>query len=356
MADARGEARWGWLAILALGIGAVYLTSSVLIPFLIAFLLAYAFDPVVVFLERRRIRRSLAIWFVFAVLSAILVIFLLVVIPIIQEETTRALEQLPRYLEHVRTDILPYLERQFGINIPKTYDEISAALLPRLKEEAPNIFRPVTAVLLSLFSNTAYLLAAIANLIVIPFAFYYFLKDFEALKRGFKEYIPPRHRSEVAKWLRELDLSLSGFIRGQLLVILFLAIIYGTGLTLIGVDLAFVLGIIGAFGEIVPYVGFVVGLSLAVLVGFLQFQDLLHPFYVILFFATVQSVQGLVIAPLVMGQQVGLHPLVVIAAVYIGGDLFGFIGVLLAVPGAAVVVVLLKALAERYRRSALYKT
>lgn len=354
--EARRETRWGWLAILVLGIGMVVLARSILIPFLIAFLLAYAFDPVAGFLERKGVRRSLAIWFVILVMTALLALFLLVVIPVIQEETTRALEQLPRYLELIRTDLFPYLEQRFGIRIPRTYEEITEAVLPRLREEAPNIFRPVTALLLSLFSNTAYLLAAIANLIVIPFAFYYFLKDFEVLKAKVWEYIPPRHRPEVARWLRELDRSLAGFIRGQLLVILFLAILYGIGLTWIGVDLAFVLGIIGAFGEIVPYVGFIVGLSLSVLVALLQHQDFLHPLYVVILFAAVQSVQGLVIAPLVMGQQVGLHPLVVIAAVYIGGDLFGFIGILLAVPGAAAVVVLLKALVEHYRRSTLYRT
>lgn len=353
--EAKREARWRWLAVLALGIGILYLAGSILIPFLIAFLLAYAFDPVVLFMERRRVRRPFAIWFVILIIAAVLILFLLVVIPIIQGEITRTLEQLPRYLEHVRTDFLPYLEERFGIHIPKTYKEITETVLPRLKEEAPNIFRPVTTFLLSLFSNTAYLLAAIANLILIPFAFYYFLKDFETLKAKVWEYVPSRHRPEVSRWLRDLDRSLAGFIRGQLLVILFLAVVYGIGLTLIGVDLAFILGIIAAFGEIVPYVGFIVGLSLAVLVSLLQFQDFLHPFYVVLLFAAVQSIQGLVIAPLVMGQQVGLHPLVVIAAVYIGGDLFGFIGILLAVPGAAVVVVLLKALAEHYRRSPLYR-
>lgn len=351
MTEAKKRAWWGWLAILIFGIGIVYLARSILVPFLIAFLLAYAFDPVVGFLERRRIRRSLATWLVLGALSGALVLFMLVVIPIIQEESARALEQIPGYLDQFRTNVLPYLEQRFGINIPKTYEEI----LPRLREEAPNVFRPATVILLSFFSNTAYLLAAIANLIVIPFAFYYFLKDFERLKERVKEYIPPKHRAEVYKWLHELDRSLAGFIRGQLLVIVFLATLYGIGLTLLGVDLAFVLGIIAALGEIVPYVGFIVGLSLSVLVSFLQFQDLLHPFYVVLLFAAIQSVQGLVVAPLVMGQQVGLHPLVVIAAVYIAGDLFGFVGVLLAVPGAAVVVVLLKALAERYRRSALYR-
>ncbi|MBI3802254.1 MAG: AI-2E family transporter [Nitrospirae bacterium] len=356
MTETRREARWGWLTILLLGIGLVYLAKSVLIPFVIALLLAYAFDPVVGYLERRRVPRFVAIWTILAVIVGLFVLFLLVVIPVIQSELTRALEELPVYLERVQKELVPYLEGRFGFHIPNTFEEMSAVIVPRLKEQAPSIFEPVTAILLSFFSNTAHLLFAIANLIVIPFAFYYFLKDFDRLKQRIGEYIPPRHRPEVHRWLHELDQSLSGFIRGQLLIVLILAGAYSAGLTLIGVELAFVLGIIAAFGEIVPYVGFTVGLSLSVLVAFLQFQDLLHPFYVLLLFAAIQSVQGLVVAPLVMGQQVGLHPLVVIAAVYIGGDLFGFIGILLAVPGAAVMVVLFKALTERYRKSVLYRT
>src|SRR5579885_2443311 len=130
MTETKRETRWGWLAILALGVGVVYLGRSILIPFLIAFLLAYAFDPVVRFLERRGIGRFFAIWFVFTVIAAAFVLFLLVVIPIIQEEITRALVQIPGYLEHIRTDFLPYLERRFGVNIPKSYEEI----LPRLRE------------------------------------------------------------------------------------------------------------------------------------------------------------------------------------------------------------------------------
>lgn len=355
MAEAKRELRWGWLTILAVGIVLLYLAKSILVPFIVALLLAYAFDPVVDFLERRRIPRAVGVWLILGMIAAVFVLFLLVVIPVIQSELARAIEQLPVYVARIQKELLPYLENRFGFQIPKTLDEVTAAVLPRLQEQAPNIFRPITAILLSFFSNTAHLLIALANLIVIPFAFYYLLKDFDRLKERIAEYIPPRHRPEVYRWLRELDQSLSGFIRGQLLVVLILAGAYSAGLTLIGVELAFVLGIIAAFGEIVPYVGFIVGLSLSVLVAFLQFQDLLHPVYVVALFALIQSIQGLVVAPLVMGQQVGLHPLVVIAAVYIAGDLFGFIGVLLAVPGAAAVVVLIKALAEHYRRSRLYR-
>jgi predicted PurR-regulated permease PerM len=355
MAESKWEIRAEWFLIFVLGIGFLYLCRSIVVPLLIASLLAYAFDPAVGFLERRRIPRVLGIWLIFLLIVAIIFLFLFFVIPVIQAQIVRAVERFPSYLEYFREKILPSIEETFGIHLPTTFKEISDTLLPRLREQAPAVFQPVTVFVLAFFSNTARLLVALINLIVIPFAFYYLLRDFDRLKKNVAAYIPPRHRPEAYRRLNEIDRSLGGFIRGQFLVIFFLAVFYGVGLTFIGVDLAFVLGFIAAIGEIVPYIGFTIGLSLSILIAVLQFQDFLHPFYVILLFAAIQSIQGLMVAPLVMGRQVGLHPLIVIGAIYVGGDLFGFIGVLLAVPMAAVLVVLIKMLAEHYRKSALYR-
>ena len=355
MADSERQSRWGWLWILALGGGLLFLARGVLVPFLISFVLAYAFHPVARRLEKNKVPRPLAIWLIFLIIVLGIALFLFFVIPAIQAELASVWEKFPGYADYLRKTVLPYLERKLGLRIPRTVEEIAAAILPRLREQAPTLFQPLTFFIGALFSNTARLLIGIANLIMIPFAFYYFLKDFDRLKNIVAGYIPIRYRAEAHKRLKELDRSLNGFIRGQLLVILALAALYGAGLALIGVDLAFALAIIAALGEIVPYVGFIVGLSLSLLVALLQFQDFLHPFYVVLLFTAVQSMQGLVIAPLIMGSQVGLHPLVVLAAVYIGGDLFGLIGVILAVPGAAVLVVLLKALADYYRNSPLFQ-
>lgn len=355
MSESKWEARAEWFLIFALGVGVLYVCRSFVVPLLIGSILAYAFDPAVGFLQRRRIPRVLAIWLIFFLLAAVIFLFLFFVIPVIQEQIARAVDRFPSYMAYLREKIFPSIEETFGVHLPTTLKEISDTLLPRLREQAPAVFQPVTVFIVAFFSNTARFLVALLNLIVIPFAFYYLLRDFDRLKKKVAAYIPPRHRPEAFRRLREIDRSLGGFIRGQFLVILFLAIFYGIGLTFIGVDLAFVLGIIAAVGEIVPYIGFIVGLSLSILIALLQFQDLLHPFYVVALFAAIQSIQGMVVAPLVMGSQVGLHPLIVIAAIYIGGDLFGFIGVLLAVPMAAVLVVLIKTLAEHYRRSDLYR-
>lgn len=345
----------GWLLLLLLGIACLYFSKSILLPFLIAFLLAYAFDPVIDFLEERKFPRPPAIWLVF---SAILLSFFFILffgIPMLQDQTTKAFDKFPVYLEHIREEVIPSLEHRFGFSLPKTFDETLETILPHLKEEAPEIFKPVTTFVLTFFTNTVAMIVAVSNLIVIPFIFYYLLRDFDPMKERLIAYIPNRYRTEVTKRLQEIDRSLSGFVRGQLLVIFLLGIFYALGLTWIGLDLALVLGIVAAVGEIVPYIGFAVGLLLSLSFAFLQFQDFIHPLYVLLLFGILQSIQGLAIAPLVMGREVGLHPLVIIAAIYIGGDLFGFVGILLAVPGAAILVVLLRALSEYYRASVLYR-
>jgi predicted PurR-regulated permease PerM len=328
MTDSKWNVRLGWSLIFAIAIGFLYLSKSILVPLLIAFLLAYAFDPVVGYLEKNGVRRWLGIWVIFLLIVAVVFLFLFFVIPVIQEQIARAVERFPGYIDYIREKMIPTIEQKLGIHFPTTFKEMSETILPRLKEQAPNVFQPVTVFILAFFSNTARFLVALINLVVIPFAFYYLLKDFDRLKEGVVEYVPPRHRPEFYKRMKEIDHSLGGFIRGQALVILFLAVFYGLGLTFIGVDLAFVLGIIAAIGEIVPYIGFIVGLSLSILIAVLQFQDFLHPFYIVLLFGAIQSIQGLLIAPLVMGHSVGLHPLIVISAIYVGGDLFGFIGVL----------------------------
>ncbi len=343
-----------WLLLVLLGAVALLLSKSILAPFLVALLLAYAFDPVVDRLEEKRVPRSLAIWLIFSAIVAALLSFLLFVLPTLQDQLTLTFNQLPSYLSHLHQEVFPALEKRFGIRFPKTFEETLEPVIVRLKEEAPALFKPVTTFALSFFSNTLGMLVTLANLVIIPFIFYYLLKDFDRLKKQLASFIPPRYRDEVFRRFSEIDLSLSGFIRGQVLVILFLGILYVAGLSWIGLDLSFALGIIAAAGEIVPYVGFAFGLTLSLAISFLQFQDLLHPLYVILLFGGVQALQGLAIAPLVMGKQVGLHPLVIVTAVYVAGDLFGLIGVLLAVPGAAIFVVILKAFAEYYHSSALF--
>ncbi len=346
---------FGWIGLSVLGIGLLYLSKSIFLPILIALILAYAFDPIIDLLEKKNFPRYASIWLIFSFLLVIFLLVLIFGIPMLQDQSTRAFEKFPAYLERLQKDVFPALENRFGVQLPKTFDQTLDAVLPHLKKEAPVIFKPVTSFAMTFFTNTVGMLAAVANLIVIPFIFYYLLRDFDLMKTKLMGYVPFRHRNRIHAIMKDIDRMLSGFLRGQLLIILLLGMVYGLGLAFIGVDFAPLLGIVAAVGEIVPYVGFAIGLVFSLSIAALQFQDFIHPLYVLLFFSAVQAIQGLLIAPMVMGKQVGLHPLSIVLAVYIGGDLFGFVGILLAVPGAAIVVVLLKALAASYRNSILYK-
>jgi len=346
---------FGWLLLAILGLGALYVSKSVLIPVLLALIFAYAFDPVVDGLEKRNCPRFVSIWLIFSLLLITFILVLIFGIPMLQDQSIRAFQKFPAYLEQLQRDVLPALDNEFGIRLPKTIDETFDTVLPQLKKEAPLIFKPVTSFVLSFFTNTVGMLAAVANLMIVPIIFYYLLRDFDVMKTQISAYVPFRHRTRFHQIVKEIDRMLSGFLRGQLWIILLLGIVYGLGLSLIGVDFSVLLGMVAAIGEIVPYIGFSVGLLLSLSIAALQFQDFIHPLFVLLLFGGVQAIQGIVIAPWVMGKQVGLHPLAIILAVYIGGDLFGFIGVLLAVPGAAIVIVLFKALAASYRNSLLYR-
>lgn len=348
------EVRLIWVLLFHVGIAALYLSKSILVPLLVALFLAYGFHPVVDRLEKKGLPRPLSIGLIFFAIVIVLFLILFFFIPILQDQLIKTFNQLPAYLMQLHKEFMPVLEKRMGLKVPKTFDETLNSVLQQLTSGAPDLFKPVATFMLGFFNNTLGVIVTIANLVIIPFMFYYLLKDFDRIKTHLSAYIPLRYRDEVFKRFREIDLSLSGFIRGQLLVVLFLAVIYVIGLTWIGLDLSFALGVIAAAGEVIPYVGFAFGLGLSLLFAFLQFQDLPHLLYVVLLFGGIQAIQGVAIVPWVMGKQVGLHPLVVVTAVYVGGDLFGFVGILLAVPGAAIFVVLLRALAEYYQNSSLF--
>jgi predicted PurR-regulated permease PerM len=342
----------GW----GLGAGALllilWLIKSILVPFLISFLLAYAFDPLVSRMARW-IPRPPAILLLFLVILLIATLVLLYVIPVVQDQISQAIERLPVYLDLFRQEVLPRIERRFGVHIPQTLDEALEALLPKMKE-AMGLFQPLTYLVVRVFSNTLVLIIWLANLLVIPFATYYFLKDFERIKSGVVSLVPTRHKGRIDAVLDEVDHALSGFIRGQLLNVLILMVLYSAVLLIIGVDLSIVLGIVAGFMELVPYAGFIVGAGFSLLITTLQFRDLIHPVYVLAAFSAIQLVQGFILSPKIIGHHAGLHPLFVIAALYVGGDLFGFVGVLLAVPAATVLLVILKVSARAWRASAIY--
>jgi len=345
----------GWVIAVALLAALCWVLKSILVPFLIAFLLAYALYPAVARISRY-IPRPLAILLFFLAIILVLAAILLLVIPAVESEIALELERLPHYWDLFQKNVLPRIERTLRVRIPRTLDETTRTMFPKIKDESPGLVRSISEAVFHIFSNTVGLILVLINLLLIPFATYYFLADFEQIGRGAASLVPPRYRPAYHRIIGEIDTALSGFIRGQLLIVLILIMLYSVSLWIVGLDLAVVLGVLVGTMELVPFAGFMVGLTSAVLITLLQFQDLLHPLSLFALFSVVQIVNTFALTPKIIGHQAGLHPLWVMGALYIGADFFGIAGLLLAVPAATVIQVLLKALVRAYQSSPIFSS
>jgi predicted PurR-regulated permease PerM len=194
----------------------------------------------------------------------------------------------------------------------------------------------------------------LANLVLIPVLTFYLLRDWDVLMSRLRELIPRRHEALAVRLAQECDHVLGAFVRGQLSVMLALSVVYALGLLLVGIDGALLIGVVAGLLSFVPYLGFALGIIVAGVTALVQFQDLLHVLLVLAVFGFGQMLESAVLSPYLLGNRIGLHPVAVIFAVMAGGQLFGFVGILLALPVAAVIVVLLRYVHARYRDSELY--
>jgi predicted PurR-regulated permease PerM len=196
--------------------------------------------------------------------------------------------------------------------------------------------------------------AWVANLVLIPVVMFYLLRDWDVMMDKIGFLLPRNVEKKVTLWAQECDEVLGAFIKGQLLVMLALGVIYSLGLWSVGLDLALLVGMLAGLASIVPYMGFIVGIVAAGVAAMLQFNDLTMLAWVGVVFAIGQALEGMVLTPLLVGDRIGLHPVAVIFAIMAGGQLFGFVGILIALPVAAVIMVLLRHLHQGYKSSKLY--
>jgi predicted PurR-regulated permease PerM len=194
-----------------------------------------------------------------------------------------------------------------------------------------------------------------ANLLIIPVVIFYLLRDWDKVTQGLHELLPRRNERAITQLLTECDDVLGAFLRGQLLVMLALVFLYSLGLTLMGLKMGLLIGLLAGILCVVPYLGFIVGIGAALIAAIFQFHDWLHCFYVILVFVIAQSIEASVLTPVLVGDRIGLHPVAVIFAILVGGHLCGFFGILLALPVAAVAMVFVRHLRQRYLHSQLYR-
>lgn len=332
----------GWL---------LYLLAPVLTPFLVAALLAYLGDPLVDWLERHRLSRTLAVIIVFAGMFILGLLLLLIMVPLIERQLVAFIRGFPEFINWLQNTVIPMLAGIFGF-------DASVINLESLKNTVVANWQDIGDVagrmLLKLSQSGQALFVWMAYLLLIPVVTFYLLRDWDYLVKQIQSLVPRRHVAMASKLAKDCDNVLSEFLRGQLLVMLTLGIIYTTGLWIIGLEFALLIGMLAGLVSFVPYLGFIVGIIAAFIAALMQFNELLPLFYVVLVFGFGQAVESMVLSPLLVGDRIGLHPVAVIFAVMAGGQLFGFMGVLLALPVAAVIMVVLRYLHEQYLDSNFY--
>ena len=340
---------WLFVALLTIGLLFYYL-GPVLTPFLFGALIAYICNPLVKRLERYRIPHLLAVILVLVLVIGIFVALIGVMVPMLESQIALLIERLPDYIENLRSKLEPWLYNQFGIVLNLDREHVRAMFTENWRSAGGFAQR----MLPSLKTGGLALINFFVNLVLVPVVLFYVLRDWNQIMVKLDELVPLRWRDTVHMLARQIDDLLGAFFRGQLSIMVLMAIFYILTLWAIGLDLAFPIGVISGLLTFVPFLGVFTGVALATLAGLMQFGSLLDLLPIWAIFIIAQPLEGYVFTPWLVGDKIGLHPVMVIFAVLAFGALFGFFGVLLALPASAVLLVLLRYFRQRYFASRIY--
>jgi predicted PurR-regulated permease PerM len=385
------------LCVLALSLTLCYFLKGILISFFLAFTVAYIFDPVVDFISERkiifaetRVPRGLSVaillTLVFLIMGGLLTYTVPKTVTGIQRVGTALKEQYPKYQEKVGKIIEEYGDTEVGIFLKSklqieatnekeikdgkpleqkvkkvatketvnTKYSIPGPVL-KMKKYVPEAMNFVLGIIKNVFYSTFGFFGIVMNIVVFGVVMVYLLKDFDlAMSKG-EELLPASKKEKISGIISKIDGNLKAFFRGQMAVCAILSIIYGIGLTIIGIPMSFLLAFVGGFGNMIPYVGIGFGLIPAIILAFIQFQDITHILLVGLVFGIGQFLEGTVMTPKIVGDKLGLHPVAIILSILICGQILGFLGLLLAVPIASIVKVLIDEGIVKYKNTKLYK-
>lgn len=341
---------WGWLAVALLVGGLLYLLSPILAPFLFAAILAYILDPLVERLTGKFVPRTLAVVLVMSGVLALLVALALVVLPLFAKELRLLAERLPAFIAWLNQKLVPFAERYFGVALQLDVASVRALATEFVAENQDLVGK----LLGSLRIGGLALLAFIVNLLLVPVVLFYLLRDWHKVLARVDRLIPRHLHKRARTILREVDSVLAEFLRGQLAVILVMSVYFVLALWLAGLEFALPIGLITGLLVFVPYVGALLGFALGTVTALMQFDSVWGLAWVWLAFGAGQALEGMVVTPWLVGDRIGLHPVAVIFALLAFGQVFGFFGVLLALPASAALLVALRHVREGYLASALY--
>ena len=337
----------GWL---------LYILAPIIMPFAGAAMLAYLGDPLADRLELFKVKkyqlgRTNAVIFVFTVMLLLVSTVFIILVPIIESQISHFLNNFPAYTKWINKIVIPWTEQKLGFEIGLIEGD---KLIAVIKSHWQKAGQSALAFMGSLSRSGAVLAEWAMNLFLIPVLTFYLLRDWDHLVEKVFNLLPRRAIPTAKKLALETDSVLGAFMRGQFYVMLALGTIYSVGLMIVGLNLALLIGMLAGLVSFVPYLGSIVGIVVACIAAMLQFRDVMYLVPVSLVFIVGQSIEGMLLTPWLVGDKVGLHPVAVMFSVLAGGQLFGFLGILLALPVASVIMVLLRHIHEIYRDSDFY--
>ncbi len=334
-----------------LAVGLAYLLRGVLVPLFLAFLLAYALDPFVDRLEVLKVPRPLGAILVMVGIFSLFFVLVVYGVPMLIDELRVAAADFPEQFKRFEARLDPWIWQQFHVRLPHTMNELGRELVTRLQSQFPSMASAASSALFGTLSYVAVILSAL----IVPVFALYLLIDFDRIVSRVGELVPRRWHPSTAEVSKQVHRTLGGYVRGQLTANIVLAALYASGLRLVDIRLAVPIGVLTGMLAFVPYFGFAIGLVLALAMSLLDWHGPGAVLGVILVMGGVQLLDGMVITPRIVGRSVGLAPLEVLVTMMAAASLFGFLGVLLAVPLGAVVKILVTRAVRSYLDSDFYR-
>jgi len=328
--------------------------SEVVIPLLISFLLAYLLDPIIDWFERHKVNRTLGVLILLLGVALLVTLFVMFMIPLIGKEVSVFSRRIPSYISRIQNEVIPWLEKSFDIDFPQSLTELTEGLGYNLRELTQQALGSLSDFAGTAMSGAYKVLSLIGILVLIPFFTFFLLRDFDRMAEVVYGLIPHRYHAWADDTWDLIDKALSGWIRGQLIVMLILGTLYSIGYTMVGIPLGLVIGMLTGIMAFVPYLGAAMGFLLALSMAFLDWQGWGQIFWVSAVFGSVQTLDAFFITPNILGHGTGVSPAVVVLSFMVFGKLFGFVGVLLAVPAVGVIKVLIDRAIISYRKSAFF--
>ncbi len=331
-----------------------YTLREILIPLALAFIVAYIFNPLVDYFEHRKIPRSLSIAAILILILGIVGVVLFLVIPRMVSEAGNMVQTFQQGLPDIQKNLQGVISKFSRSPLAARVNSALDTLLGTLQDNIPQVLQATEKLLAGIVTRTVDLVGYIIDFLVFAVVSVYLLRDFHIITAKASDILPTVYRGPVLEVVHKIDVKLRGFFRGQIVVATILTGIYVIGFSIVGTPFALLISFVGGYGQIVPYLGTAISIVPATLLTLIKYKDFIHPLCAVLVFVVGHSLESTIITPRVMGDKIGLHPVAIIIAILAFAKLLGFLGILVAVPLAAVVMVLLTEVMARYKQSSLY--